>query len=263
MTTTAVHPSELRKAGSIVLLGLLTVAAVDLAGNWLSQRPLAACAVQVAIAEYGAGRMAIAWSPPSAIEPTAAQIGKRIGKGALFGLCAAIALVLAGILSKTLEVRAGSFDIAPLLTGFAVAAFTAARDELLLRGIVIRTMQSFTRGWPVLVACAAAAIARGWFDESMTPQSALVTGIGAVALACIWLVDRGAWMAVGAHAAFLFASNVLLSTRGTDPPWGGGPLGMVGGRTSAIAMGLVGAAAVVWWRRNDVSSEETRGGKRE
>jgi hypothetical protein len=245
--------SELRQTARIVGIGLLTVAAVDLAGNWLGERPLAGAMVQLAIAEFGAGRMAIAWSPPGAAEPSTTSIIKRALRGAGFGFGAALLALCFGLVSRTLSIRSGSFEPMTLLTGFLVAAMSAARDELLLRGIVIRALQNWTRGSLVLFACALAAIGRNWFADGATPQSAIVSGAFAVALACIWLVDRGAWMAVGANAAWLFAANVVfrmpISVRAADPPWGGGSLGIAGGRVSAIAMGLAAAAAVVWWRR--------------
>lgn len=248
-----IHPRELRETARVVGIGLLTVAAVDFAGNWLHERSIAACAVQVAIAELGAGRLAIAWSPPSSGEPTIGQIGRRIGRGAMFGFAAAIVLLAVGAIARTLSMRAGSFEVASLLTGLLVAALSAVRDELLLRGIVLRALQSFTRGPLLVAACAAAAVARVWFAEGTTPESAIVSGAAAAALACIWLVDRGAWMAVGANAAFLFCANTMMrgpiDVRGGDPPWGGGALGLASGRTSAIAMSFVSAAAVIWWRR--------------
>jgi hypothetical protein len=247
--------ARLRATARVVGQGLVLLVAIDLAGTLLHERPLAALVVQVAIAEFGAGKLAIAWSAPDSVAPTAGAITRRAAIGAAFGLGAGVLLMVAGALAGTLSIKLTlPHDPVPAAFGLLVAALTAARDELLLRGLVIRVLAGWSRGAPVVAACALAAGARVWFLEDTTPQSAIVAAVAGAALACVWLVDRGAWMAVGANAAWMFfggtlSHGVLVDVRGGDGPWGGGVLGVAGGRTSALAMGLIAVVAVVWWRR--------------
>jgi len=231
---------DAKQTARVVGIGLLMLVAIDFVGSWLRDRTLGMIAVQVAIAEFGAGKLAIAWSPPSAQTPTFSSIARRFGRGAIFGLATAAACIGSSVLSRTLAIRAGTFEIATIAMGVVVAALTAARDELLLRGLVLRATQNIPRPL-ALAACAAAAVARVWFADGTTPIDAILAATAAIGLACIWLVDRGAWMAVGANAAYIFATDTLVR----------GPLDAAGttSRASAIAMGLASAAAVAWWRR--------------
>jgi hypothetical protein len=231
--TNEVHPKVLKESGRVLLWGLTMVAAVDFVGSWLHERPTGAAAVQLAIAEYGAGKLGIAWSPPDTVSPTPASIAKRALRGAVLGAGAAAILWGVGVATKTLAFRLSAPSIAEIGVGLIVATLVAARDELLLRGLLIRMLAPWTKGTLVLVACAAAGVARGWFLDGMTPNAGIAAGCGAIALACVWLVDRGAWMAVGANAAFLFASTTL---------------GIGSSRAYAIAMGVIAAFAVAWWR---------------
>lgn len=246
---------RLRATARLVGQALLLVAAIDLAGTWLHERASTAVVVQLAIAEIGAGRLAIAWSAPDSIAPPVAAVVRRAAKGAALGLAAGILLVGAGSLFRTLSVGpTAPLNPWPLGVGLLVACFSAARDELLLRGLVIRVLAGWSRGAPVIAACALAAGARVWFSGDATPQSVIVSGAAGAALGCVWLVDRGAWMAVGANAAWTFFSGslshgALLDVRGGLEPWGGGALGVSGGRTSALGMGVIAAIAVAWWRR--------------
>lgn len=216
----------------VVLVGLAMVAAVDFVGSWLHERALGAAAVQLAIAEYGAGRLGIAWSPPDTLSPTMGSIAKRVGRGAAAGALAAGALWIVGYATKSLSFRFPSTLVEAFLA-LLVAILAGARDELLLRGLVLRALAPWTKGSLVLVTCAAAAIARGWFVEGMTWDAAIAGACAAVAFGCIWLVDRGAWMAVGANAAFGFCTASL---------------GIGSSRAYAIATGVIAAVAVAWWR---------------
>lgn len=224
---------ELRETARLVVLGLAVVAAVDFVGSWLHERATGAAAVQLAIAEFGAGKLGIAWSPADTVAPTTRSIALRAARGAGFGFAAAIVMWLVGMATKAIAFRIVPPAFAEIAVGLLVAVLLGARDELLLRGLVLRITGTWWKGWPVLAACAAAAVARGWSADNATPNGAIVAACAAIALGCIWLVDRGAWMAVGANAAFTFASHVL---------------GIGSGRPAAIAMGAIAAAAVVWWR---------------
>lgn len=247
--------ARLRATARVVGQALLLVAAVDLAGAWLRERASAAIVVQLAIAELGAGRLAIAWSAPDSVAPPIGAVARRAAMGAGLGFAAGVGLVALGRLTRSLSIGlAATHDLWPLGVGLLMAVFAAARDELLLRGLVIRVLAGWSRGGLVVAACALAAGARGWFSEDATPQSIAIAGAAGAALACIWLVDRGAWMAVGANAAWTFwsgslCSGALLDVRGGAGPWGGGALGLGGGAASALGMAVAAAVAIAWWRR--------------
>lgn len=250
--------SDLKDARRTVGYGLALAAAIDFTGNFLHERPIAAAAVQLAIAELGAGKLGVAWSSGSlldrtTVEPSTASVAKRALRGAAIGVSAAIALTLSNLALRSMSVRLGAFDLATLATGLAVAVFGAARDELLLRGLPIRAFQRVTPPPVLLAILGAAAIARAWFQEGMTPEGAIVSGALGVVFGCLWLMDKGAWMAVGANAALALSANTLLrgplDARAVEPPWGGGALGILAGRASVIGAALVLATVVVLWRQ--------------
>jgi len=226
--------SDLRDAARTVVLGLMMVAAIDFVGGWLKERQLGAAAVQLAIAEFGAGKLGIAWSPPDTVQPTTKAIAGRALRGAAMGLGAAIVLWIVGFATHSLSAKLAMPPIQELVVGLLIAIVAAGRDELVLRGLPIRILKKFSSGPAVLLACAGAGMARGWFAEEASGSGLIVLGCAGVALACVWLVDRGAWMAVGANAAFMFSTHLFGVSFGQRP--------------SAIAMGAVAAAAVAWWR---------------
>ena len=246
---------RLRATARAVGQALVLVAAVDLAGTLLHERASAALIVQVAITEFGAGKLAVVWTAPRATAPTTGEVSRRGGVGVVLGLAAALFVLLVGRLAGSLSASfAAPTSVMAIFVGLLTAALTAARDELLLRGVVLRVVSGWSRGWAAVAACALAAGARVWFLEDTTPQSAIVAAAAGAALACVWLVDKGAWMAVGANTAWIFASATLthgvgVDVRGGPGPWGGEGLGLTGGRTSALAMGVIAAIAVAWWRR--------------
>ena len=155
------NPRELRQTARLVLLGLTLVAAVDFVGGWLHERATGAAAVQLAIAEYGAGKLGIAWSPPDTVAPTTRSIALRAARGAGLGFAAAIVMWLVGFATKSLAFRIVFPGFTEVAVGLLVAVLLGARDELLLRGLVLRVTGTGSKGWPVLAACAGAAVARG------------------------------------------------------------------------------------------------------
>jgi hypothetical protein len=201
----------------------------------------------------------VAWSDPSAPEETVGRSVRRAVIGAGIGLGAAVTvLIFAGV------TRAATFSrwtVAPagLLVGAVVAAFTAVRDELLLRGLVLR---AFRHTLPVplrLLVCAAVAAADRVASTPDTPLGDLfrspghLTSLGLASLlgvcfGVVWLRERGAFAACGSHAAWTFATTTLVSGGVCDAAWRTGAWGGGELEQSLACLGALGGITAVLLR---------------
>lgn len=200
--------AALRASARLAFQGTILYGAARFAGAFLAQYGVAAAIVQTVIAEWGCGRLGIAWSDPHAKTPTAKDVALRGLRGAGMGLTAA-ALVAGVALATHAAILAPNVP-APVvaLIGAVVPAFLAARDELLQRGIVLRVLTG-TPAWARLAACGLADVAAAYGDGAIAPPVLCAAFFGGVAYGALWLRDRGAWLAWGAHAAFGWASTSL------------------------------------------------------
>jgi hypothetical protein len=260
-----VVPAGAREAARIAgwALGLQTL--VSALGAVLAQHRGGAVAVQALVAEWGAGRLGVAWSDPTTPPPNTRAVARRAAVGALLGAGAAAATV--GFAWAT---RAVSFEpcaAAPsgLVMGVLVASFVAVRDELLLRGLVLRAFRHTLAPWLQLVVCgvvAAAARAGQLADTHLvsfvtTPEGVAtlaIAGLGGVCFATLWLRERGAWTACGAHAAWAVATSTAISggvcdARFRATAWGGWTDGFDASLAVVAALGVVTAAATFAWHR--------------
>jgi len=200
----------LRDAAKVAGWGLLFWAAVQFASTVFERNATAAVAVQAGLAEWGAGRLAIAWSDPLAPMPTWQQVGRRAGLGAALGAGVATLVVVSALVTRSAEIAERSFGPGLLLIGLVVSLLTAARDELLLRGVVLRVTRGLLPWWAALAACGAAAAAARFGLEGVVGLGLLIEALRGVALGGLWLADRGAWMAVGASAAWSWTLGALV-----------------------------------------------------
>jgi hypothetical protein len=191
-----------KDAAKVAGWGLVFWGAAQLAARVFERNATAAVAVQAGLAEWGAGRLAIAWSDPLAPIPTWQQIARRAGRGAALGGGVACLVVVSALVTRSAEIAERSFGPGLLAIGLVNALLTAARDELLLRGVVLRTTRGLLPWWVSLAACGAAAAAARFGLEGVLGVGLLIEALRGVALGSLWLVDRGAWMAVGASAAW-------------------------------------------------------------
>jgi hypothetical protein len=189
-------------AAKIAGWGLLFWGAVQVAGVFLERYATAVIAVQAAIAEWGAGTMGIAWSDPHAPLPSAGDLVRRTARGALFGVSAAVLVVLVAMATRGASRAAGSPAVATVVLGLLVSSLAAVRDELLLRGVVLRLARGVLPAWTALLLCGAAAAAARFGVSGIGGLALLVEGLRGVALGGVWIRDRGAWMACGANAAW-------------------------------------------------------------
>jgi hypothetical protein len=121
------------------------------------------------------------------------------------GAAAAAAVVVLAMLMGGVAMAPASPGFGSLAVGLVVAVLGAVRDELFLRGVVLRATRGLLPWWGALAACGAAAAGGRYGAEGIVDLSLAVAGLRGVALGCLWIRDRGAWMAVGASAAWAWA----------------------------------------------------------
>ncbi|MEO6573040.1 MAG: CPBP family intramembrane glutamic endopeptidase [Polyangiaceae bacterium] len=248
------EPAKPQTGTSIVGWGLVVYGAALLAGSYLGQNATGAAAVQAVIAEFGAGRLAISWSDPAASEPTSRAIALRAARGAGLAIAVVILVIAFTALSGAASIVAGPGTIPQALIGLLLACLYAVRDELLLRGLVIRAFANRLNSPLVLIVCGLAAAAARYGASDCTLVLAISSGAAGVAFGALWLRDRGAWMAWGAHVAWVFATETLthdglVDVRTKLGAWGGGDAGLTGGYAGASVLLAVAVGALIWGSR--------------
>jgi hypothetical protein len=191
-----------REAAKVVGWGLVLWAGVQLAAAIFSKNATAAVAVQAVLAEWGAGFLAIAWSDASAPVPPWNAIGARAGKGAAIGVLAAALVVGVALLAHRASAVSSPPAVGLLAVGLVVSVLGAVRDELLLRGVVLRATRGVLPTWAALVVCGAAGAAARFGVEGAMGVVLAGEALKGAALGAIWVKDRGAWMAVAANTAW-------------------------------------------------------------
>jgi hypothetical protein len=221
----------------VVAWGLVFWGGVQLAALTFERNALAMVAVQAGLAEWGAARMGIAWSPVPSQAKENASPARRAMIGAALGVSVAACCVLVSTLLGTARF-AGIPGPGVLAIGLVVAALTAVRDELLLRGVVVRATRLLPAAATLVVCGLAAAAARlgsdGRFTTALIPEA-----LRGVALGAIWVRDRGAWMACAANAGWSWATGVS----GSDLLEGGPS---TEGMATMGVLALAAFAASVW-----------------
>ncbi|MGH7284927.1 MAG: CPBP family glutamic-type intramembrane protease [Polyangiaceae bacterium] len=165
-------------------------------------------AIQAFAMELFAGKVGVDWSDASHGQASGRAIAKRVGIGALFATLAAL-LCFGAVAIHGGAIVKGRAGLAPLAIGLLSAGLIATRDELLLRGCVIRAFREVAPARALLVICGLVGAAGRFGDPTATYVEVAYNGALAVAFASAWLFDRGAWMALGAHAAWTFATMTL------------------------------------------------------
>jgi hypothetical protein len=218
-------------------------AAMQLGAILFSRTEAAGLALQAGIAEWSAGRLGVSWSDPLAPVPSTSAIARRAGVGAAAGLGAAVLAVGLSVVVGHVQIAVGVPAVASLLMGALIALLVAVRDELLLRGMVLQIGKPLWGPIGGVALCAAAAAAARLGAVEPTVLAVVVEAIRASALACVWVRDRGAWMAVGANTAWTWALGSairgdVLDVRSAVEP---------GSNVAALVVVLVFAVASVRW----------------
>ena len=134
----------------------------------------------------------------------------RLGAGA--GVAAgviAVTLALGAALGR-IDARAGAPSLGIFLVVLRSAA-VAVRDELVFRGIPLVAAaragisKPIARGFAALAGAASIASLPG-----ASPASLVLTAASGWLFATLWQRDRGAWSAVGAHAAWALLTGAVL-----------------------------------------------------
>jgi len=200
----------LRDASKVVAWGLVFWGAAQFAVAVFARNATALVAVQAVLAEWGAGRIGIAWSDPLAPMPSWKDLGRRAGKGAGLGAAAAVAVVVVAMATRGAARTAGVPGGGLLAVGLVIALLGAVRDELLLRGVVLRATRGLLPAWAALLACGGAAAAARFGIEGTLGMALAVEALRGMVLGAIWVRDRGAWMAVGANAAWTWTLGSVM-----------------------------------------------------
>jgi len=231
-----------RAAVRVALWGLAVYAGTQLVAVVSESMSMASAVGQAILAEWGVGRLGVAWSDPEAKAPTMGAIARRAAAGAGVGL--ALAAVTVGFLVTT---RAVLLDrshpaLAAVLVALVTAGLYAMRDELLLHGLVLRVLVGVKSPLLRAASCGVASAAAAWGDPaSASPRRVMVQGLLGVVFGALWVKDRGAWPAWGAHTAWTFATALLLQggafdARTAEGSWGGGAAGPLGGTAAVLAL---------------------------
>ncbi len=233
-------PASLPDAAKVVAWGLVFWGGVQLAGAAFEKNATATLLVQAALAEWGAGRIGIAWTEGRAL--AASNLTRRIATGAAIGGGAAAIAVLLSLAVRAAALWPATPALGALFIGLATSSLAAVRDELLLRGVVLRATRGLLPPWAALLAAGATAAAASFGASSASGALLLGEALRGVALGGVWQRDRGAWMACAANAVWMWAFGAvtrggLLDVRfGTEPQ----------ASAPTLAVLAVAAAAAVW-----------------
>lgn len=168
----------------------------------------------------------------------------RLAAGA--GVAAAVVAVTfaAGAPIRKLDISAGSPSMGIFL-GVLRAASVAIRDELVFRGVPL--VAAARAGVSKPIARGFAALAGGAAMVSLpgaNPASVALAVASGWLFATLWQRDRGAWSAVGAHAAWALCTGALLRGGIADIAFHEGNFGL-GPRASGLPAWIAAAIALL------------------
>ncbi len=189
--------------------GLAFWGGAQIATGVLERRPLALALVQAALAEWGAGHIGIAWSDPTGPSPSSAAMARRAAFGAACGAGAGLVAIAAAVATGRGSMTAAAPGVGTLALGLGAAMLASVRDELLLRGVVLRATRGVLPTYVALLACGAAAAAARLGIDGALSLAVAADGLKAIALAALWVRDRGAWMAWGANTAWTWTLDAV------------------------------------------------------
>ena len=147
----------------------------------------------------------------------------------------------------------------------SLAVFSGVFEETLLRGILLRHLESLLGTWSALAISAAIFGGLHLINPDATPFAAIAIAMEAgILLGAAYLLTRRLWLAVGLHAAWNFTQGWvfsvpvsggpaplgLLITRRVGPEWlTGGNFGLEASVVALVVATAVGVAMLVLARR--------------
>jgi hypothetical protein len=208
--------------------GLALTAAEAVIASVLAQNTIAAAILQAGAVEWGTHRAGVVWSAAPGSTQTAAGWARRAGAGAACGVAVAVLAVAASLASGDAVLTDGRVSVEVLAVGLGMAAVEAVRDELLLRGLVLRLTEGILPAGAGIGACAVAGACARFGADGHVTAALLFEAVRAGALAAVWIYDRGAWVAVGANTGFAWTAASLagagvIGARSPRPVIEGGP----------------------------------------
>ncbi len=193
----------LADTGRVVVTLAIVVFACAAASVVAEERAFVALGLQVLAVEFAAGNLAVSWA--SAYRPVAGlrDVSAYLARGAALALgpVALSGLVAMGVGAKLEVERIYGWGA---MVGVVEIALAAARDEILLRGLLRRGFSALLPrlGYTFLAAIAAAAWSFGLGETSL----AVIAREAALALVAVelWRLDDGAVSAIGFQLGFRF-----------------------------------------------------------
>lgn len=250
--TVSITPDTVRDSAGVVAWTLGADAVIHVLAVVFAKNAIGLYAVQALAMELIAGRVGVIWSDASHGEPTERAIAKRVGIGALLAALAAI-LCFGAVAIHGGAIVKGKLGLAPVAFGLLSAGLIATRDEL-FRGCVIRAFRKVAPAPVLVVICGLAAAAGRMSDPTATPLEIAYNAALAIAFAAAWVFDRGAWMPVGAHTAWTFATMTLGRGAIFDvKPAGGASFHDDVAVLAALSLVAIASAAFAAWRAPSVN----------
>lgn len=232
--------------------GIAIDAAVHVVGTLLESRSLAASMAQAIVTEWGTGRLGVRWTAAEDTGENAdAKLPKRIALGAAVGAATAGLVVGFLVATRAVVLTRGPGALAMTATALLTSGLTAVRDELLLRGVVLRALAGTSSAMPKVLACGLVGAAAAIGEAGNVGPGIMVELILGFAFGALWIHDRGAWLAWGAHTSWLFVNALLLGggvfeARVAATSWGGGSAGPLGGMAAVVALLPIASASILW-----------------
>ena len=254
MAHKAFSPAESRAAAAsawrVAFWGVGIYATARIASLLLQSMSMPAAVAQAVIAEWGTGRLGVSWSDPTQPVPTTGSIARRAGIGAAVGVIAAAVVV--GFLATTRAVilERSTPAVSAIIVALVTAGFYAMRDELLLHGLVVRALVTVESPILKVLACGLTSAAAAYGELGVVaPLPIAAQGLLGMIFGALWVRDRGAWPAWGAHTAWLFTTSFLMQggifdARVFAGTWGGGDYGPLGGTAAVVALVPLAAGAL-------------------
>jgi hypothetical protein len=195
--------SPLADTGRVVVTLALLVVALAFAAVVAQERSFVALGLQVLAVEFAAGRLAVPWTSAYRPVATARDIAASLARGASVALPIVVA---AGVVAVATGVRVELARIAGFgaFVGLVEIALAAARDEVLLRGILRRGFAPILGRGPYAALAAAAGAA--WVFGLGEGHALVLVREAALALVAVelWRLEDGAFAAIGFQLAFRF-----------------------------------------------------------
>lgn len=186
--------------------GLIALAlVVHLLDAWFHTNPMAAALIGAVIVDLFGGRLGLQWN--EGLPASAGQRTLRVLRGVALGAGVALFVVLAAAMLRWTTVLRGSPSVMGLGLGIAAPLAMAARDELLYRGVPMaiargRVPDRYLLPFTALLGAAPIVLQPG----ASVIGVVLAISSGAFFAVC-WRLGRGAYLAWGAHAGWLFMAG--------------------------------------------------------